>query len=162
MPLRQSDLNELFDVNGMAFKHRNEQLRNDLDAFYAGAKNAALSGVAGLAGTVGDFESLVKTLVQAKQGYILPNKTVAPTSERLAEMMGADLNSPSGWAGLIGVPDLTDLLKVGGLAGYKGAMVLAHGSPHKFSKFSMSKIGTGEDAQAYGHGLYFAEDPKVA
>ena len=161
MPLRQSDLNELFDVNGMAFKHRNEQLRNDLDAFYAGAKNAALSGVAGLAGTVGDFESLVKTLVQAKQGYILPNKTVAPTSERLAEMMGADLNSPSGWAGLIGVPDLTDIGKLG-LAGYKGAMVLAHGSPHKFSKFSMKHIGTGEGAQAYGHGLYFAQDPKVA
>ena len=37
-----------------------------------------------------------------------------------------------------------------------------HGSPHKFSKFDMSKIGTGEGAQAYGHGLYFAENPNVA
>lgn len=37
-----------------------------------------------------------------------------------------------------------------------------HGSPHKFTKFDMSKIGTGEGAQAYGHGLYFAENPKVA
>jgi hypothetical protein len=37
-----------------------------------------------------------------------------------------------------------------------------HGSPHKFDKFDSSKIGTGEGAQAYGHGLYFAEDPKVA
>lgn len=37
-----------------------------------------------------------------------------------------------------------------------------HGSPHKFSKFDMSKIGTGEGAQAYGHGLYMAENPKVA
>lgn len=37
-----------------------------------------------------------------------------------------------------------------------------HGSPHKFDKFDMSKIGTGEGAQAYGHGLYFAESPKVA
>ena len=37
-----------------------------------------------------------------------------------------------------------------------------HGSPHKFDKFSMDKIGTGEGAQAYGHGLYFAENPKVA
>jgi hypothetical protein len=37
-----------------------------------------------------------------------------------------------------------------------------HGSPHKFSKFDMSKIGTGEGAQAYGHGLYAAENPKVA
>ena len=37
-----------------------------------------------------------------------------------------------------------------------------HGSPHKFDRFDMSKIGTGEGAQAYGHGLYFAESPKVA
>ena len=37
-----------------------------------------------------------------------------------------------------------------------------HGSPHKFTKFDSSKIGTGEGAQAYGHGLYFAESPKVA
>lgn len=37
-----------------------------------------------------------------------------------------------------------------------------HGSPHKFDKFDMSKIGTGEGAQAYGHGLYMAETPEVA
>lgn len=37
-----------------------------------------------------------------------------------------------------------------------------HGSPHDFEKFDMSKIGTGEGAQVYGHGLYFAENPAVA
>ncbi|MGE5164379.1 MAG: hypothetical protein ACM3IH_10200 [Sphingobacteriales bacterium] len=37
-----------------------------------------------------------------------------------------------------------------------------HGSPYDFEKFDLSKIGTGEGAQAYGHGLYFAENPKVA
>lgn len=37
-----------------------------------------------------------------------------------------------------------------------------HGSPHDFDQFSMEKIGTGEGAQAYGHGLYFAEAPEVA
>jgi hypothetical protein len=37
-----------------------------------------------------------------------------------------------------------------------------HGSPHKFDKFDLSKIGTGEGAQAYGHGFYFAEDPREA
>ena len=41
-------------------------------------------------------------------------------------------------------------------------MVVWHGSPHKFSKFDSSKIGTGEGAQAYGHGLYLAESPDVA
>jgi hypothetical protein len=37
-----------------------------------------------------------------------------------------------------------------------------HGSPHIFDKFDSSKIGTGEGAQAYGHGLYLAENPSVA
>jgi hypothetical protein len=37
-----------------------------------------------------------------------------------------------------------------------------HGSPHSFDKFSMDKIGTGEGAQAYGHGLYFAEQEDIA
>jgi hypothetical protein len=37
-----------------------------------------------------------------------------------------------------------------------------HGSPHDFDKFDLAKIGTGEGAQAYGHGLYFAENEGVA
>jgi hypothetical protein len=37
-----------------------------------------------------------------------------------------------------------------------------HGSPHDFDAFDLSKIGTGEGAQAYGHGLYFAEHEPVA
>ena len=45
-----------------------------------------------------------------------------------------------------------------------------HGSPHRFpptknnplGEFDASKIGTGEGAQAYGHGLYLAENPNVA
>jgi len=37
-----------------------------------------------------------------------------------------------------------------------------HGSPHDFDKFDISKIGAGEGAQAYGHGLYFAENEGVA
>jgi len=41
-------------------------------------------------------------------------------------------------------------------------LIAYHGSPHKFKKFDASKIGTGEGAQAFGHGLYFAENPEVA
>ncbi len=37
-----------------------------------------------------------------------------------------------------------------------------HGSPHDFEQFSTAKIGTGEGAQAYGHGLYFAEKEGTA
>lgn len=43
-----------------------------------------------------------------------------------------------------------------------GGLKLYHGSPHDFDEFSLSKIGTGEGAQAYGHGLYFAEAEDTA
>jgi hypothetical protein len=38
-----------------------------------------------------------------------------------------------------------------------------HGTPHTIKgKFDISKVGTGEGAQAYGHGMYFAENPNIA
>lgn len=37
-----------------------------------------------------------------------------------------------------------------------------HGSPYLFDKFDIKKVGTGEGAQVYGHGMYFAENPEVA
>jgi hypothetical protein len=41
-------------------------------------------------------------------------------------------------------------------------IVAYHGSPHSFEAFDTSKIGTGEGAQAYGHGLYMAGNEAVA
>lgn len=46
---------------------------------------------------------------------------------------------------------------LGGLSGLAGAIKASHGSPHAFEKFDFSKIGTGEGAQAYGHGGYFGQ-----
>jgi hypothetical protein len=43
-----------------------------------------------------------------------------------------------------------------------GGIRAFHSSPHDFERFDLSKIGTGEGAQAYGHGLYFAENPAVS
>jgi hypothetical protein len=37
-----------------------------------------------------------------------------------------------------------------------------HGTPHKVDKFTTAKIGTGEGAQVYGWGLYFAENRQVS
>src|SRR5262245_53429063 len=58
------------------------------------------------------------------------------------------------------MPDYTKLVRkaveaVQGIRAY-------HGSPHDFERFDLSKIGTGEGAQVFGHGLYFAENPEVA
>ena len=46
----------------------------------------------------------------------------------------------------------------------EGALTQAayHGTPHRFERFSTDAIGTGEGAQAYGWGLYFAEKRGVA
>jgi hypothetical protein len=42
-------------------------------------------------------------------------------------------------------------------------MTAYHGTPHKIKGlFDINKVGTGEGAQAYGHGMYFAEAPDVA
>lgn len=69
---------------------------------------------------------------------------------------------------LVGVPGggRTAAAAIGGaaadLGGVERAMLAYHGTPHRFERFDASKIGTGEGAQAYGHGLYFAESPDVA
>ena len=42
------------------------------------------------------------------------------------------------------------------------AMVAYQGSPHKFDALDPTKIGTGEGAQVFGHGMYVAENPDVA
>ena len=73
----------------------------------------------------------------------------------------SDLNAPQWDAIAAGLP--------GGAAVSKGIMSMVpmsgvtawHGSPHRFERFRTSQIGTGEGAQAYGHGLYFAQNPKT-
>jgi len=52
----------------------------------------------------------------------------------------------------------------------KAELDVYHGTPHRFpateanplGEFDASKIGTGEGAQAFGHGIYLAEKPTVA
>jgi len=93
---------------------------------------------------------------------------------------GAQIGFPVGTAAQIAplAPMLAPAVKAGARAlgptavrmgeGYlqsKGLMPqldVYHGSPHKFDRFDASKIGTGEGNQAYGHGLYLAENPGVA
>lgn len=50
-----------------------------------------------------------------------------------------------------------------GRGGIDLALNAWHGTPHNIQgKFDINKVGTGEGAQAYGHGIYFAENPNVA
>ncbi len=111
------------------------------------------------------------------QGPNLPNtKNYAPPSDSLRGRMGDVLmQGIAALGGFTGLPMsddgdraalLGELLAagmplVGGIKALRGIKAF-HGSPHDFDQFSLSKIGTGEGAQAYGHGLYFAENPGVA
>lgn len=58
---------------------------------------------------------------------------------------------------------ITPELKAAALGeGFSLFQAAYHGTPHKFSKFTLDHIGTGEGAQAYGWGLYFASQKAVA
>ena len=76
-------------------------------------------------------------------GRALKGKDYAPTS---TEDIASALLAPS-------------LQRQGAL---DDAMVTYQGSPHKFDALDPSKIGTGENAQAFGHGMYVAENRGVA
>lgn len=62
------------------------------------------------------------------------------------------------------VPDESEYLALQDRLEAMGArqnMVGYHASPHQFSKFDHSKMGTGEGAQAYGWGTYLSEGKKT-
>jgi hypothetical protein len=46
--------------------------------------------------------------------------------------------------------------------GLLAPLITYHGSPHSFDKFDIAKVGTGEGNQAFGHGMYFAENKDIA
>jgi len=83
------------------------------------------------------------------------------SQEWAQSQLGGDPDAPENLFADFGTPDPLDAAR---LARYAPelAMVLFHGSPHKWDRVDLSKIGTGEGAQAYGHGFYAAERPGVA
>lgn len=82
---------------------------------------------------------------------VLPNEAEANAAR--AKLMGGSLD-PQAYQSYMG--------KLQDMGNFLGSIRVYHGSPHKFDKFDLSKMGTGEGAQAYGHGAYVAESPAVA
>jgi len=107
------------------------------------------------------------TGLPAQQGTVLD-----PSYQ--AYMQGYEQGEPFGYAAMATpavVPVAKALApKAGQMAenymvnqGFMPSIVAYHGTPHTIKgKFDISKVGTGEGAQAYGHGMYFAENPAVA
>lgn len=118
------------------------------------------SGLAGMLGAPADILQMMAD-IRAREVPFSPVKPldIPLTSEKLQKILGANPETDASKAGLIGAPDIRDVLRAGGRSLL--AMTLFHGSPAKFDRFSLDFLGTGEGAQAFGHGLYFAESPGV-
>jgi hypothetical protein len=81
-------------------------------------------------------------------------KAAAPVGKSYLSLLGNEIN-----AGMTGQPTRS---VVGQMTPKPLQLDVYHGTPHSFERFDASKIGTGEGAQAYGHGIYVAENPEVA
>lgn len=131
-------------------------LRGDeaLMPFGVGSPAEASQQPAGLSNFVGELYGSLENLAKHAIGNsqtALDTGTYNPKPALEAAML------PMGTGAVAGVPvkGAEAVLGAGPIRAY-------HGSPHDFDRFDVSKIGTGEGAQIYGHGLYFAENPAVA
>ena len=96
----------------------------------------------------------------AAAAYTAPDAILSALGARPAMAAGRSAQAGIGRA----VRRATELPSptMGSPASQIGAIRAYHGTPHDFDRFSMDKIGTGEGAQAYGHGLYFAGAKDIA
>lgn len=92
-------------------------------------------------------------LVPGAVGTAKTAMAVGRAGERLAEKTVPQIMAKGGT-----MAELMQALSQGS----RSQLIAYHGSPYEFNKFSAKKIGSGEGAQAYGFGMYFAEDKGVA
>ncbi len=128
-----------------------------------------------MSGLLADVYSYIDTKKRQLKGLLAdPAETIAQGVRNFGEDQRGLLNLQSQaypWTSVGSDPVSNDPAKIAAaqreLADKAAQMGMAaatvwHGSPHKFDKFDSSKIGTGEGAQAYGHGLYLAENKNIA
>lgn len=122
----------------------------------------------------GLYDAAAADLADARDAFIRAFQTAAGMRDNYTLGEGdtdagarGEVRGPSAMS-LAGL-GMTGAAPGGLLAAPRGGAVLGagpirayHGSPHNFDRFDISKIGTGEGAQAYGRGLYFAENEGVA
>ena len=150
-----------------AMEHTEPQ-RHDVKRLPHYAKQAGLGWLAGVPGYIGDTLNLVQSAADVIPGMgpMRNRPPVGGTTESIGDMLGADTKSGAFQLGAMGAPDMNDVVRLSALL----APITWHGSPHKFAptdrsvlgEFDSRKIGTGEGAQAYGYGLYLADDADVA
>lgn len=147
-------------------------MANGLLDFLQGASNAAAANVSapvdGLTWLLNKLGADIKTPVGGSDWMRERGLTAEPTN-KLAGILGESVGGVLPMVTAAKAPQIAqgllqaerNLAAPRALNPQTGA-ILWHGSPHKFDAFDSSKIGTGEGAQAYGHGLYLADSPDVA
>ena len=162
---------------------------NRFQQLVGGLLNAAPDLGAGVArGMTADvLGTPVDTLNTIRQGLLMPAQAGNPvargivgllgpvqqtgTSDYFAQQMGLPEGQGMAYeAGRMLSPSPSDLMSLARRAPSIQELITYHGTPHQFpateanplGEFDASKIGTGEGAQAYGHGIYLAESPSVA
>jgi len=126
--------------------------------------------VAQVPGTFGDISELARQFAPETMQSVMGNRVAPTTEEILAKIprLNPDYQGSSQHEtiGSLISPAMPSLLRTGAKATQNmpiGNMIAYHGTPHEIQgAFDLKKVGTGEGAQAYGHGMYFAESPKVA
>jgi hypothetical protein len=147
-------------------------MRNKLIDLLQGASNAAASNISAPVDGVAWLLRKAGLNVQNPVGgsdWMAQRGLTREPQNRLAGILGESLGGVAPLLAAAKAPQIArgvlqgadNLMAPRTLNPQTGAIVW-HGSPHKFDKFDSSKIGTGEGAQAYGHGLYLAENPSVA
>lgn len=93
----------------------------------------------------------------------------AMASHRLARMYNSALSDEARGGKTLLAEDMERMFPLviekdgaGKVTGLTFQQTAWHGSPFRFDRFSTENIGTGEGAQAYGWGLYFAGDKEVS
>jgi len=129
----------------------------------------------------------VDTLNMIRQGLLAPAEGGNPMARSLTGLLGPvqqtgssdyfaqQMGLPQGEGAAYEIarmlsPSPTDIMSAVRRAPTMQELITYHGTPHRFEptpanplgEFEASKIGTGEGAQAYGHGVYLAESPEVA
>ena len=131
----------------------------------------------GLANTVEGMGQMVTAPIETgKEMYRNVSDVVSNPSliaDALKQMGEKATSSPAGFGEVVGENinprNLAKTLAKGLAKPVMQELIVAHGSPHRFpptannplGEFDASKIGTGEGAQAYGHGHYLSESEKT-
>ena len=136
--------------------------RTNLENLSIGVGEGLTNQLEGIKGLVTDPIGTAKGVYEAGKAVVRDPAIIASA---LRQMGQKAMSGPLGAGEVMG--EMIGPRKTGPVM---AELDVYHGTPHRFpateanplGEFDASKIGTGEGAQAFGHGIYLAENPKIA